>query len=100
MYHRHLFVQRAPVAKELRPDHFKSLLLSLSKRSCVLVCVVDLFDFHGSLIPDLPRIVHPDSSLMLIANKVEEIAPPLPPPGPLPPLPALIGLILIFKIDG
>mmetsp|Transcript_16818 Transcript_16818/g.36437 ORF Transcript_16818/g.36437 Transcript_16818/m.36437 type:complete len:654 (-) Transcript_16818:297-2258(-) len=55
----------------LRPSYFRQLLRTLRSRMCVIVCIVDLFDFHGSLVPDLPQIVGNDSPLMLVANKVD-----------------------------
>jgi len=56
---------------ELRPAHFRALIRSLRSKQCVVVCLVDLFDFHGSLVPELPSIVGEDSPLMLVANKVD-----------------------------
>ncbi|EOD41710.1 hypothetical protein EMIHUDRAFT_194176 [Emiliania huxleyi CCMP1516] len=51
---------------ELRPAHFRALIRSLRSKQCVVVCLVDLFDFHGSLVPELPSIVGEDSPLMLV----------------------------------
>jgi len=56
---------------QLQPDYFRDLLRTLYRRSCVVVCLVDLFDFHGSLIPDLPSIVGSSSLLVLVGNKVD-----------------------------
>jgi len=56
---------------KLQPEYFRDLLRSLAYRSCVIVCVVDLFDFHGSLMPDLPRIVGKQSTLLLVGNKLD-----------------------------
>ena len=36
-----------------------------------MVCLVDLFDFHGSLVPELSAIVAEGNPLMLVANKVD-----------------------------
>jgi ribosome biogenesis GTPase A len=56
---------------ELQPEYFVSLLEDISRRRCVVVAIVDLFDFHGSLIPQLPRVVAEDASLILVANKLD-----------------------------
>jgi len=58
-------------SKTLMPSHFRDLLKSLKTRRCIVVCIVDLFDFHGSLVPDLEQIVGTNSPLMLVANKVD-----------------------------
>ena len=42
----------------LQPDYFLSILKELSRRRCLVVVVVDLFDFHGSLIPQLGQVRH------------------------------------------
>jgi ribosome biogenesis GTPase A len=59
--------------EELSPAYFRSMLRSLRNRQCVIVCVVDLFDFHGSLVPELSTIVSEGNPLMLVANKVDLI---------------------------
>lgn len=59
--------------EELSPSHFRALLRSLRTRQCVIVCVVDLFDFHGSLVPELSTIVGEGNPLMLVANKKDLI---------------------------
>lgn len=63
----------APGHAELSPAHFRALLRSLRSRQCVIVCVVDLFDFHGSLVPELSTIVGEGNPLMLVANKLDLI---------------------------
>jgi ribosome biogenesis GTPase A len=63
----------APGHAELSPAHFRALLRSLRNRRCVIVCLVDLFDFHGSLVPELSTIVGEGNPLMLVANKVDLI---------------------------
>ena len=55
----------------LRPDHFVEQLRDIARRRCVVVAVIDLFDFHGSLVPDLPLVVGKDNELILVANKVD-----------------------------
>ena len=56
---------------QLSPHHFLDLISSLSQKECILVCLVDIFDFHGSLVPNLGSIVGRNSPLMLVVNKVD-----------------------------
>ena len=37
----------------------------------VVVAIVDLFDFHGSLVPDLPLVVGAENDLILVGNKID-----------------------------
>ena len=57
--------------EELRPEYFVSLLRDISRRRCVVVAIVDLFDFHGSLVPDLPLVVGAENDLILVGNKID-----------------------------
>lgn len=59
----------------LKPAHFVSLLGEISRKRCVVVAIVDVFDFHGSLVPDLPKIVGSDNPIILVANKVDLLPP-------------------------
>ena len=72
----------AAVHKELQPEHFLRLLRDIATRRCVVVAIVDLFDFHGSLVPDLASVVG-SNELILVANK-ERARPPMPVPMPVP----------------
>ena len=45
--------------EELQPEHFRELLRGLARRRCLVIAVVDLFDFDGSFTPDLAAIVTP-----------------------------------------
>jgi hypothetical protein len=56
---------------ELQPDYFVRLLRDIARKRCVVVAIVDLFDFHGSLVPDLAAIVGTESPLVLVGNKVD-----------------------------
>ena len=56
---------------ELQPDYFVRLLRDISRRRCVVIAIVDLFDFHGSLVPDLPNVVGDDNTLILVGNKLD-----------------------------
>ena len=66
-----LRVGRDDSHEELRPEYFVSLLKDISRRRCVVVAIVDLFDFHGSLVPDLPLVVGSDNDLILVGNKLD-----------------------------
>ena len=47
--------------EELQPEHFRELLRGLARRRCLVIAVVDLFDFDGSFTPDLAAIVGPST---------------------------------------
>jgi len=55
----------------LQPKYFLSLLREVSRRRCAVVVIVDLFDFHGSLVPQLPQIVGPENPVIMVANKLD-----------------------------
>ena len=57
--------------EELQPEHFRELLRGLARRRCLVIAVVDLFDFDGSFTPDLAAIVGPSNPLIVVANKVD-----------------------------
>ncbi|EKX39324.1 hypothetical protein GUITHDRAFT_114525 [Guillardia theta CCMP2712] len=45
---------------EVSPAAFRSILAPLKKQSCIVCYVVDIFDFHGTFLPDLKEIVGRD----------------------------------------
>lgn len=55
----------------LQPDHFLSILKELSKRRCLIILLVDLFDFHGSLMPQMGQIVGTSNPVVMVANKLD-----------------------------
>ena len=57
--------------EDLQPEHFRELLKGLARRRCLIIAVVDLFDFDGSFTPDLAAIVGPSNPLIIVANKVD-----------------------------
>lgn len=61
----------APVS--LSDDDFLRLLSQLGKTKALIVYVVDIFDFNGSLIPGLHRFVG-DNPILLVGNK-EDLLP-------------------------
>jgi len=56
---------------ELQPEHFLRLLRDVARTRCVVVAIVDLFDFHGSLVPNLASVVGDDNALILVGNKFD-----------------------------
>lgn len=54
----------------LTDDDFLRLLNELGKTDALIVNVVDIFDFNGSLIPGLHRFVG-DNPVLLVGNKVD-----------------------------
>lgn len=53
---------------ELSDDDFLRLLNEIGQKDALIVNVVDIFDFNGSLIPSLHRFIG-DNDLLLVANK-------------------------------
>ena len=70
--------------EDLQPEHFRTLLKGLARRRCLIIAVVDLFDFDGSFTPDLAAIVGPSNPLIIVANKVGLLPSPSPEPKPQP----------------
>ena len=60
---------------ELRPERFRQLLRGIARKRCVVVAIVDVFDFHGSLVPDLPQMIGDENPLVLVANKADLLPP-------------------------
>lgn len=56
------------VPSSLTDADFLALLQDIGKQNALIVNVVDLFDFNGSLIPDLPRLIG-GNDLLMVANK-------------------------------
>lgn len=54
----------------LTDDDFLKLLNELGQKDALIVNVVDIFDFNGSLIPGLHRFIG-DNPLLLVGNKVD-----------------------------
>jgi len=54
----------------LTQAHFRSLLLPLSSTPCVLIALVDLFDFAGSVLPELDAVAG-SNPVLVAANKVD-----------------------------
>lgn len=54
----------------LSDDDFLRLLTQLSEADALIVNVIDIFDFNGSLIPGLHRFVG-DNPVLLVGNKVD-----------------------------
>jgi len=54
----------------LSPGAFKQLLSGIAKKNCVVITMVDVFDFHGSILPDLAMLVG-RNPLFVAVNKVD-----------------------------
>ncbi len=55
---------------QLNDDEFLHLLSGIAAEDALIVYVVDIFDFNGSLIPGLHRFVG-DNPVLLVGNKVD-----------------------------
>lgn len=53
----------------LTDDDFLKLLQSLRDQNALIINVIDIFDFTGSLIPGLHRFVGKNNDLMIVGNK-------------------------------
>ena len=54
----------------LSQEQFRKLLLPLRQKKCVILALVDLFDFSGSVLPELDQIAG-DNPVILAANKAD-----------------------------
>ena len=54
----------------LTPERFRDLVSVIRKKRCAVVCLVDIFDFHGSLLYNLPRIVG-ENPVLIAVNKAD-----------------------------
>jgi hypothetical protein len=54
---------------DLTPQHFAKLLANIKNTKCVVVTLVDVFDFDGSIIPNLKEIIG-QNPLHIAVNKV------------------------------
>eukprot|EP00466_Bigelowiella_natans_P000155 jgi/Bigna1/66100/fgenesh1_pg.1_\ len=80
----HNLTRRSSVEKELTtqwssesslsPERFKELISEIRSKDCVVIFVVDLFDFHGTFLNDLEEIVG-GNPVILAANKVDLLPP-------------------------
>ncbi|CAN8077233.1 unnamed protein product [Agarophyton chilense] len=59
------------VPTELSPEKFRRNLEALKKINSVIIYLVDIFDFHGTFIPDLRDIVGARNPVLLAVNKVD-----------------------------
>ncbi|PXF48445.1 hypothetical protein BWQ96_01905 [Gracilariopsis chorda] len=59
------------VSSELSPDKFRRNLERLQKINCVIIYLVDIFDFHGTFIPSLRDIVGSKNPILLAVNKTD-----------------------------
>lgn len=56
---------------ELTPDRFRRCLQQLRGLNAVIVYLVDIFDFHGSLIPSLRDLIGSRNPVILAVNKTD-----------------------------
>jgi ribosome biogenesis GTPase A len=54
----------------LTPERFENLLQDIKNQDAVLLCIVDLFDIQGSLLPNL-RTIAGKNPIMIAANKID-----------------------------
>jgi ribosome biogenesis GTPase YqeH len=54
----------------LTDEDFQKLLMEISKKTALIVNVVDIFDLNGSMIPDLKKYIG-KNDLIVVANKLD-----------------------------
>lgn len=59
-----------PLSTLSAPD-FSSKLHALREKRCLIVLVVDLTDFPGSMVPDLPGLISMNNPVLIAANKLD-----------------------------
>uniref|UniRef100_A0A7S2HU96 G domain-containing protein n=1 Tax=Octactis speculum TaxID=3111310 RepID=A0A7S2HU96_9STRA len=57
-------------SEALMPSHFEELIGALKGKRCVLVTMIDVFDFHGSVLPRLASLAG-KNPLFVAVNKVD-----------------------------
>jgi ribosome biogenesis GTPase A len=62
----------------LNPSFFDQLLKQVRDKRCVVVTLIDAFDFHGSILPDLATVVG-RNPLFVAVNKVDLLPSDFPP---------------------
>jgi len=61
----------SPAPYLLSQKSFRDLLLPLKKKDCVILAIIDLFDFDGSVLPELDEIVADNNNVILAVNKAD-----------------------------
>ena len=55
----------------LSQEKFRALLMPLREKPAVIIALVDLFDFSGSILPDLDAIAGEENPVLIAANKAD-----------------------------
>lgn len=55
----------------LSQENFRNLLRPLSMKNCVIIALVDIFDFSGSVLTELDSIAGYNNPVIIAANKVD-----------------------------
>lgn len=63
----------------LQQENFRRLLAPISSKTAVIIALVDLFDFSGSVLPELDWIAGEENPVILAANKADLLPPRLGP---------------------
>ncbi|KAA8490779.1 protein YqeH [Porphyridium purpureum] len=59
----------------LTPESFRKTLRELQKLRCVVVYLVDVFDFHGTFLTDLAQMIGNNTPVVLAVNKIDLLPP-------------------------
>tara|TARA_B110000305_G_C19083951_1_gene467569 strand:- start:398 stop:670 length:273 start_codon:yes stop_codon:yes gene_type:complete len=59
----------------LTQKNFRELLLPLQKKDCVILAIIDLFDFDGSVLPELDAITTNNSKNVILAVNKADLMP-------------------------
>mmetsp|Transcript_128635 Transcript_128635/g.222963 ORF Transcript_128635/g.222963 Transcript_128635/m.222963 type:complete len:788 (+) Transcript_128635:6-2369(+) len=54
----------------LLPSHFKKIINTIGNKRCVIITLVDVFDFHGSILPNIRELAG-DNPVIVAVNKAD-----------------------------
>jgi 30S ribosome assembly GTPase len=56
--------------EDLTPEKFQDLLSVIRESTCVVLCLVDIFDIEGSIVPNIKQIAG-KNPIVIVANKID-----------------------------
>jgi 30S ribosome assembly GTPase len=56
--------------EDLTPEKFQDLLSVIRESTCVVLCLVDIFDLEGSIVPNIKQIAG-KNPIVIVANKID-----------------------------
>jgi hypothetical protein len=65
----------SPEGAVLQAEDFSAELAKLKEQKCVIVLVIDLSDFPGTMVLDLPGLISMNNPVIIAANKLDVVTP-------------------------